>query len=158
MKRILNLLIVTFVLISCSQTDKEKIEGEWLGDRIYRDGKLMCSLIPREQDEIAEREYQKQKDVLDRMNYTEYEFKEGIIRSMVEKLKMNFRFTPTDTLYIKTDDTPYQGEQWSYRIDEDSSILVLEENIRRVTYLYKVSKNRLILKNEDVRIEFVRKE
>lgn len=158
MKRIATILVLTLVLFSCSKTDKEKIEGVWVGDKIYRDGKLMCSLVPQEQDVIAEREYQRQKDVIEKMNYSEYDFKQGIIRSMEEKLMMQFTFTPTDTLYIKTDDTPYIGEAWTYRIDEDSSILVLEENVRRVTYLYKVSKNKLVLKNEEIRIEFVRKQ
>lgn len=157
MKRIF-FLVVVGVLLSCSKSDKEQIEGVWVGEKIYRDGKLMCSYDLREQDEIAEREYQRQKEVLEKMNYTKYDFKQGIIRSMNEKLNMQFTFTPTDSLYIKTDDTPYKGESWIYHIDEDSSILVLEEDIRRVTYLYKVSKNKLILKNEDVRIEFVRKE
>ena len=158
MKRILGILFLALLVTSCSKTDKEKLEGSWVGDKIYKDGRIVCSYLPTEQDQIAEREYQKQKEVVELMQMSEYDFKQNIIRSMEQKLKMEFTFTPTDTLYIKTDDTPYKGEVWNFHILKETSQLVLEVDTRKVTYLYKVNREKLVLKNDGMKIVFRKKD
>lgn len=152
------IVMLVFLAACTSKPDKEKFLGTWEGNKIYRNGVLMCSWVPREQEQIAKREYNKNKEVLEKMQLPEYEYRQNLIRSMIQKLTMQFTFTETDTVFIKTDDTPYRGDAWRFRVVEDSNVVVLEEDIRKVGYLYKITDKKLILKNEDMRIEFLKKD
>lgn len=158
MKYVYFAILVLSLTACASKTDKERFIGSWEGDKIYRNGVLMCSWVPREQEQIAKREYNKNKEVLEKMQLPEYEYRQNLIRSMIQKLTMQFTFTETDTVFIKTDDTPYKGDAWRFRVVEDSNVVVLEEDIRKVSYLYKVTAKKLILKNADMRIEFLKKD
>lgn len=156
MKNIFFTTFLLFIVSSCSQSDKEQMLGSWKGDRIYRDGKLLCSFNRNEQQEIVNRQYKKEKEVLEKMQLSRYDYEQNMIRSMEKMLQMQLNFTANDTLYMKTDDSPYIGDPWVFRVVEDSNVLVLEDPSRRVRYLYKVERNKLVLKNENMRLEFVR--
>jgi Zn ribbon nucleic-acid-binding protein len=150
------IILCGVVLLGCSKSDKEQLIGEWKGNRIYKNGSLMCTYDRAEQDRILDKKYNQEKEVVEMMGLSEYDFKQNMIKAMEKMLQMQFNFRPTDTVYIKTDDSPFIGEPWTYKIIEDSNMLVMEEPSRRVRYLYKVDHEKLVLKNENMRIEFVR--